>query len=78
MIIANVQGVGTKTVVKDLVYGASNTESMCQSISIINYGKIECLTQAKEIPTSSDISIKLGDDSVVGCGNSDTLQCQYH
>ena len=74
LIIANVQGVGPKTVVKDIVYG-SNT--MCKSIEIKTYGKVECLTHAKEIPVGTEMSIKLGDSTVVGCGNADATKCQY-
>jgi len=50
---------------------------MCKSISIKSYGKIECLTNTKEIPAGSAMSIKLGDNSVVACGNADPTKCHY-
>jgi hypothetical protein len=75
LIIANVQGVGSKTIIKDLVYGGS--KSMCKTVTVKSYGKVECLTHAKEIPTGSEMSFKLGDNSVVACGNSDKTKCHY-
>ena len=44
---------------------------MCQTVTVKSYGVVECLTHAKEIPANSEISIKPGDDTIVGCGNQD-------
>jgi hypothetical protein len=50
---------------------------MCKTVTIKSYGKVECLTHAKEIPAGSEMSVKLGDNTVVACGNSDKTKCQY-
>jgi len=48
---------------------------LCKSVTVKAYGKVECLTQTKEVPFGTQMSIKLGDNSVVGCGNSDASKC---
>lgn len=70
MIIANVQGVGKSTKITNFVYG---DKDMCKTVTIKSYGKVECLTLEGEIPDGSEMKIKLGDGTVVGCGNSDAL-----
>jgi hypothetical protein len=50
---------------------------MCQSVTIKAYGKVECLTHAKVIPDGTQMSMKLGDNTIVDCGNSDVSKCNY-
>lgn len=50
LIIANVQGIGKATVVKNFVYGTNNANNMCESVVIKSYGKVECSTKIKVIP----------------------------
>ena len=77
LIIANVQGVGKDTKIDNFVYGANNDQKLCQSVIIKTYGKVECLTNIQEIPSQTEIKLKLGDGTVHNCGNSDPQQCHY-
>jgi hypothetical protein len=59
------------------VFGPENDQELCQSVEIKTYGKVECLTNKRDVPLQTSIKLKLGDGNISGCGNSDELQCHY-
>ena len=71
LIIANVQGIGKATLVSNFVFG--DNKELCQSVTIKTYGKVECLTKVEEVPNGTEMKLKLGDNSLISCGNSDAL-----
>lgn len=74
LITATVPGVGTKTKNVDLV--DSTGASICQNVTIVSYGQVQCLTKAQEIAAGSDISVKHG-NTTIACSNSDATKCKY-
>lgn len=72
-IILTVEGVGIDT--KGLEVLNSAGVSICQKVTILEYGKVECLTKDIEIDKAA-LKIKVGSDTQQ-CGNSDTTKCEY-
>jgi len=68
LITANVQGIGKKTKITNIVYGEKD---MCKTVTVKAYGKVECMTNVVEIPNGSEMKLKLADGTIVECGNSD-------
>lgn len=73
VITATVKGVGVDTTGLKLYYGSTE---LCSSITIVDYGKIQCVTKAVAINSATAVTVKLGSTSYQ-CVNSDTTQCQY-
>lgn len=74
LITANVQGVGIKTKGIDLV--DKDGKSICQNVTIVAYGKVQCKTKAQEIVAGSAISVKHG-TTAHACANTDATKCVY-
>jgi len=73
VITAMVAGVGTATTGLDLV--DSTGSSICQSVSIVSYGKVLCHTKAAEI-AESNISVSLG-STTYACASTTSSACVY-
>ena len=56
LITAVVPGVGIKTKNIDLVDATG--ASICQKVTIVSYGQVQCLTKAQVIVAASEISLK--------------------
>jgi len=74
LITATIAGVGVKTSGLDLVDAAG--ASICQKVTIVSYGQVQCLTKAQEIPAASEIKVKFGADTHA-CANSEVSKCKY-
>jgi hypothetical protein len=74
LLTATVSGVGMLTANVDIVDGTG--ASVCASIQVVAYGKVECFTKVVEIPAASALSIKIS-NTISDCINTDLTQCQY-
>jgi len=74
LITAKIAGVGAKTTGLELVDSAG--ASICEKVTIVKYGEVQCLTKAQEIPAASAIQVKHA-SKVHECANTDASKCKY-
>jgi hypothetical protein len=75
LITATVHGVGTAT--KDLSLVDKDGKSICQTLKIVAYSKVECLTKAENLSKDAlAISVKVG-KTKYECAVTDKTKCAY-
>jgi hypothetical protein len=51
-------------------------DSICETLTVISYGVIECMTKTEEIAADTQLSI-VQDDETYACVSTDTTVCNY-
>lgn len=74
-LMARVPGLGNASKGVDIVEAATGN-SICRSVRMTAYGKLECITKAKVIPTGTQLALKHGGQTYA-CAHADRSQCQY-
>jgi hypothetical protein len=74
LITAIVHGVGTAT--QDVMLVDQNGADICETVEILEYSKIQCLTKLNQEIPETQISIKVGGNSYP-CAAIDSNKCLY-
>jgi hypothetical protein len=76
-IVLNVQGIGSKDTVPEVRYKAGEAwNKLCTVVSIIGYGKVECVTKTITIAQPTPLKITLASVDYE-CVHADTTKCMY-